>query len=206
MRTRVKICGITRAEDALIAARLGADAIGMVFYEPSPRFVTIQQARTLLRPLPPFVSRVGLFVDADKDSVQNVIENVPLDILQFHGNESPEYCRGFNRPYIKAVPMKPGVSLREEEERHSEAIALLLDSYSASAAGGTGKAFDWSMIDSDLNKPIILAGGLEAGNVAAAIQQVRPYAVDVSSGVEGGKGIKDASKMAAFINEVNKQS
>jgi len=206
MRTRVKICGITRAEDALMAARLGADAIGMVFYEASPRFVKFEQARALLSSLPPFVTRVGLFVDADKDSVLEAIENVPLDLLQFHGDETPQYCSGFDRPYIKALRMKPGVSLKDEAERYAEAAALLLDSYSATEAGGTGKTFDWSLIENDLDKPIILAGGLQVENVGAAIRQVRPYAVDVSSGVESSKGIKDAAKTAAFIDEVNKQS
>jgi phosphoribosylanthranilate isomerase len=206
MRTRVKICGITRAEDALMAARLGADAIGMVFYEASPRIVTIEQAQTVLTSLPPLVSRVGLFVDADEDYVLKVIENVPLDLLQFHGDESPQYCRGFNRPYIKALRMKPGISLQSEARRYTHAAALLLDSFSTTHAGGTGETFDWSMIESGVEKPVMLAGGLKPENVAAAIRQVRPYAVDVSSGVESKKGIKDAAKMTAFINEVNKQS
>ena len=206
MRTRVKICGITRAEDARMAARLGADAVGMVFYKASSRFVTMEQARALLSALPPFVSRVGLFVDADEDSVLRVLENVPLDLLQFHGNESPQYCSRFDRPYMKAVRMKPGVSLRDEAQRHSEAVALLLDTFSTSEAGGTGETFDWSMVEGDVGKPIVLAGGLKSSNVAAAIRQVQPYAVDVSSGVEKEKGIKDAAKMAAFIDEVNKLS
>ncbi|MGW8248069.1 MAG: phosphoribosylanthranilate isomerase [Acidiferrobacterales bacterium] len=205
MRTRVKICGITRAEDAQTAARLGADAIGMVFYDASPRNISIEQARGLSRSLPPFVCRVGLFVDADPQFVKEVMELVPLDMLQFHGNESATDCDQFRKPYIKAIRMESGMSVSERMKEFSGASAMLLDTYSASVAGGSGESFDWSLVPQERPIPIILAGGLSAGNVAEAIRVVHPYAVDVSSGVERDKGIKDADKMSAFINEVNRQ-
>lgn len=206
MRTRVKICGITRAEDAQAAARLGADAIGLVFHDASPRNVTIEQAQALLQHLPPFVTRVGLFVDADPGRIEQIINTVPLDLLQFHGNERASDCVRFGRPYIKAIRMKAGLSLQQEIKGYSDAAGILLDTYSNSAAGGSGDTFDWTRVPPGLECPIILAGGLSPENVAAAIQQVAPYAVDVSSGVESSKGIKNAEKMSAFINEVNKQS
>lgn len=205
MRTRVKICGITRVEDAQTAASLGADAIGMVFYSASPRNVSIEQARALTRSLPPFVCRVGLFVDTDAQFVKDVMESVPLDMLQFHGNESAADCDQFNKPYIKAIRMESGLSVSERMNEFSGASAILLDTYSASVAGGSGEPFDWSLVPEKRPVPIILAGGLNAGNVAEAIRVVRPYAVDISSGVEREKGIKDADKMSAFIEEVNRQ-
>jgi len=205
MRTRVKICGITRAEDAQTAARLGADAIGMVFYGASPRNVSIVQAQALTRSLPPFVCRVGLFVDADPQYVNEVMQSVHLDMLQFHGNESAADCARFNKPYIKAIRMESGLSVAERMDEYSGASAILLDTFSASVAGGSGEVFDWSLIPENRPLPIILAGGLHAGNVSEAIRAVHPYAVDVSSGVEQSKGIKDADKMSAFINEVNRQ-
>jgi len=206
MRTRVKICGITRSEDAHSASRLGADAIGMVFYEASPRNVSIEQAKTLTCSMLPFTSCVGLFVDADPEFVRQVIASVPLDMLQFHGNESADFCDQFNKPYIKAIRMKSGVSVEERMREYPRAAGILLDSFSTSVAGGSGETFDWSLIPGNGSLPIILAGGLEPGNVSQAIQAVRPYAVDVSSGVEHSKGIKDADKMSAFINEVNRQT
>lgn len=206
MRTRVKICGITRPEDALSAAQLGADAIGLVFYEPSPRHVLPEQARTIAKTLPPFVTRVGLFVDAPAEQVREVLQTVRLDLLQFHGDESPEYCAGFDMPYLKAIRMSKGVSLETEARQFADAVGLLVDSYSDSRAGGTGETFEWGRIPSGLDKPLVLAGGLTPANVVEAIRTVRPYAVDVSSGVEQEKGIKDAAKMAAFIAEVNKTS
>ena len=206
MRTRVKICGITRAEDALFASRLGADAIGMVFYEASPRNVSIEQAKILTRSMLPFTSRVGLFVDADPEFVRQVIASVSLDMLQFHGNETADICDQFNKPYIKAIRMESGTSVDERMKEYPRAAAILLDSFSTLVAGGSGETFDWSLIPENRPLPIILAGGLNPGNVSQAIQAVRPYAVDVSSGVEQSKGIKDADKMSAFINEVNKQS
>ncbi len=205
MRTRVKICGITRAEDALSAARLGADAIGLVFYEASPRNVTIKQAQALLKSLPPFVSRVGLFVDASPAKINYVIDSVPLDLLQFHGNETAADCGQFGLPYIKAIRMKADTSLPDAVADYADAAGFLLDAHSDNLAGGSGKTFDWGLIPAGLNVPIVLAGGLGPDNVAAAIAKVQPYGVDVSSGVELSKGIKDAEKISAFINEVNKQ-
>lgn len=202
MVTRVKICGITRVEDALAAAHSGADAIGLVFYEHSPRHVGIAQARQLADALPPFVTVVGLFVDAEAAFVREVLASVPLDLLQFHGDESPEYCAQFNRPYLKAIRVKTGVDLLQCASDFRSARGLLLDAHVEGMPGGTGTAFDWTLIPTQLPLPVILSGGLDAGNVAAAIKQVRPCAVDVSSGVEAGKGIKDAAKIAAFINEV----
>jgi len=205
MRTRVKICGITRAEDAQTAAHLGADAIGMVFYDASPRNVSIRQAQELLQSLPPFVCRVGLFVDAAPQQVRQIIESVPLDLLQFHGNESAADCDQYGVPYIKAIRMESGLPLADRISEYPKAAAILLDTFSASVAGGSGETFDWSRIPAERPVPLILAGGLNADNVSAAIQAGHPYAVDVSSGVELDKGIKDAGKMSAFINEVNKQ-
>jgi phosphoribosylanthranilate isomerase len=202
MRTRVKICGITRVEDALAAAAAGADAIGLVFAEASPRCVSADQARTIAAALPPFITVVGLFVDAPAARIREVLGQVPLDLLQFHGRETPEDCRQFGRPYIKAVRMTPGVDLAAEARRYAQAAGLLLDAYDPQLAGGTGATFDWTRVPLDLGKPVILAGGLTPENVARAIQAVRPYAVDVSSGVEQSKGIKDAAKIAAFIRTV----
>ena len=200
--TRAKICGITREQDALAAARSGADAIGLVFYERSPRHVGIEQARQLTDILPPFVSVVGLFVNAETDFVRQVLARVPLDLLQFHGDETPEYCAQFERPYIKAIRVKAGVDLLQCASDFRSARGLLLDAHVQGIPGGTGTAFDWALIPKQLSLPVILSGGLDAGNVATAIKLVNPHAVDVSSGVESGKGIKDAAKIAAFINEV----
>jgi phosphoribosylanthranilate isomerase len=202
MRTRVKICGITRVEDALAAAAAGADAIGLVFDERSPRCVSLAQAEAVARALPPFVTVVGLFVDAARGRVDEVLSRVPLDLLQFHGTETPEQCRLHRRAYIKAIAMKPDVDLIAMQARYAEAAGLVLDSYSPAAAGGTGQAFDWARVPRDLKKPVILAGGLTPANVAAAISAVHPYAVDVSSGVELSKGIKDTKKISAFIEAV----
>ena len=204
MTTRVKICGITRIEDAVCAAQQGVDAIGLVFYAPSPRAVGIQQAADIVAQLPPFVTTVGLFVDADAAFVQDVIMRVSLDLLQFHGDESAEYCEQFNKPYMKAIRMRDGLSLESSVLHYENAKALLLDSYQPGIPGGTGTTFDWGRIPDKMHKPIVLAGGLNATNVADAIQQTSPYAVDVSGGVEASKGIKDAVKMAAFINEVKR--
>lgn len=200
--TRIKICGITRAEDALAAASGGADAIGLVFYERSPRHVTVQQAKHLVAVLPPFVTTVGLFVDAEDVFVHEVLAHVPLDLLQFHGDESPEYCAQFDRPFIKAIRVKAGVDLIQCASDFRRAKGLLLDAHVEGVPGGTGARFDWNLIPRKLQLPVILSGGLDAENVAAAIEKVRPYAVDVSSGVEASKGIKDVAKVAAFINEV----
>ncbi|MCP4042930.1 MAG: phosphoribosylanthranilate isomerase [Gammaproteobacteria bacterium] len=203
MRTRIKICGITRPEDAVVAANLGTDAIGLVFYRKSPRAVTIGMASGIVRTLPPFVTVVGLFVNADRDFVDNVLQSLPIDVLQFHGDESAVQCEVFSRPYIKAIPMREGLDLSAVSRQYAGAQALLVDTYQKGVPGGTGKTFDWSMIPSNLGKPIILAGGLKPGNASAAVRMVHPYAVDVSGGVESDKGIKDAVKIAEFIHEVN---
>ena len=202
MRTRVKICGITRPEDARAAAELGADAIGLVFYAPSPRVVTIEQAQAICAALPPFVTRVGLFVNALRDEIQQVLKAVPLDLLQFHGDETATECEGFERPYIKALRMAADRDVMSEMKAFSSATGILLDSYQVGVPGGTGQTFDWSRVPVQAAQPIILAGGLTPANVAMAIEQVRPYAVDVSGGVEAAKGIKDRNKMKAFLNEV----
>jgi phosphoribosylanthranilate isomerase len=201
MRTRVKICGMTRRQDADFAAESGADAIGLVFYPPSPRALTIAQAQDVVSGIAPFVSVVGLFVDPDKEQVSQCLDALPVDIIQFHGNESPAFCEQFARPYIKAIRMKPGTDLKLLTEAHSKARGFLLDAYQPGVPGGTGKTFDWSLI-ADIDRPVILAGGLNAGNVQQAIQQVRPFAVDVSGGVESEKGIKSHDKISAFMREV----
>ena len=202
MRTRVKICGITRVQDVLAAVAAGTDAIGLVFAEASPRCVSADQARAIIARLPPFVTVVGLFVDSPATRIREVLGQVPLDLLQFHGRETPEDCRQFGRPYIKAIRMAPGVDLAAEARRYARAAGLLLDAYDPQVAGGTGATFDWTRVPQDLDKPLILAGGLTPENVARAIRAVRPYAVDVSSGVEQSKGIKDAAKIVAFIRNV----
>lgn len=202
--TRIKICGITRVEDGLAVARAGADAVGLVFYGKSPRNVGLAQARAIVDALPPFVTTVALFVDPQAGEVQAVIDAVQPDLLQFHGDESPEFCRGFSRPYLKAVRVRPGLDLLQYAARFAEARGLLLDAYVEGEAGGTGHRFDWDLIPQDLPKPVVLAGGLAPGNVAQAVQAVRPWAVDVSSGVEAAKGIKDAARIAAFVNEVKR--
>lgn len=208
--TRVKICGITRVEDALAAAHSGADAIGLVFYERSPRHVGIAQAAQLAAALPPFVSVVGLFVNAEAAFVREVLAQVALDVLQFHGDETPEYCAQFGKPYLKAIRVKAGVDLLQCASDFRSAKSLLLDAFVEGTHGGTGAVFEWSLIPEKLRSRIILSGGLDPSNVGAAITVVHPYAVDVSSGVELSKGIntlkgiKDAAKIAAFINEVKR--
>jgi phosphoribosylanthranilate isomerase len=200
--TRIKICGITRVEDVRAAAASGADAIGLVLYEQSSRHVTMQQAVQLAASIPPFVTLVGLFVNPSEEKVREVLQRVPLDVLQFHGEEAPEFCMRFGRPYLKAVRVKDGVDLVQCAAQYKGAQGLLLDAFVEGAHGGTGESFDWALVPHHLPLPVVLSGGLQAGNVASAITRVRPYAVDVSSGVEAAKGIKDAVKIAAFINEV----
>lgn len=202
MVVRSKICGITRVEDALLAAEAGADAIGLVFYDKSPRAVDVRQARTILAALPPFVTSVGLFVNASRCFIGEVLDAVPLDLLQFHGDETPEQCEGHGRPWFKALRVRPGDDLRAEAARFSGARAILLDAYVPGVPGGTGERFDWKLIPADLPRPLILAGGLTPDNVAEAIASVRPYGVDVSGGVEASRGIKDAAKVTAFIQRV----
>lgn len=202
--TRIKICGITRVADALAAANSGADALGLVFYDRSPRHLSLPQAAQLAAAIPPFITLVGLFVNASEDEVRRVLQAIPLDVLQFHGEEEPEFCAQFGRPYLKAIRVKTGVDLVQCAAKFAGAQGLLLDAFVEGTHGGTGASFDWTLIPHNLALPVILSGGLHAANVAESIKQVRPYAVDVSSGVEAGKGIKDAAKIAAFINEVNK--
>lgn len=199
---RIKICGITRSEDALEAARLGADALGFVFYAPSARATDSATARHIISALPPFVTTVALFVDADAAAVRAVLNNVKIDLLQFHGNEDAQFCTSFGLPYLKAVRMAPEVNLLQYAVSHPGAAGILVDSYVEGVAGGTGATFDWARIPSNFGRPIVLSGGLDADNVGAAIARVRPWAVDVSSGVEAGKGIKDKTKMARFIEGV----
>ncbi|EKF74861.1 N-(5'-phosphoribosyl)anthranilate isomerase [Alcanivorax hongdengensis A-11-3] len=206
---RVKICGITRIDDALAAAQAGADAIGLVFYAPSPRAISVRQAARIVAALPPFVTTVGLFVDASAEQVRETLAAVPLDLLQFHGNEAPAYCEQFQRRWIKAVRMRDDVDLYAIADQYRHADGLLVDSYKPGVPGGTGETFNWERVPQDLPLPVVLAGGLEPGNVAEAVTQVRPWAVDVSGGVErmsvqGRRqgGIKDAAAIRAFINRV----
>ena len=200
-RTRVKICGITNLNDAKDAIEAGADAIGFVFYEKSPRYITITDAEQIINKLPPFINCVGLFVDADENFIREVLDQLAIDTLQFHGQESEQACTLYNKPYIKAVRMVENINLHEQIEQYPSAKALLLDTYVKNVPGGTGFSFDWSIIPQNLAKPIILAGGLDEGNVKDAIKQVQPYAVDVSGGVESKKGIKDSIKIRNFIRE-----
>ncbi|HEX6002743.1 MAG TPA: phosphoribosylanthranilate isomerase [Burkholderiales bacterium] len=200
--TAVKICGITRIEDGLAAAESGAHAIGLVFYRPSPRYVAPALARDIIRALPPFVTPVALFVDASAAEVREVIAVAPVALLQFHGAESPEFCRQFGLPYVKAVRVRRGADLLQYARDYHDAKALLLDAFVEGTHGGTGQSFDWGLIPRTLPLPVVLSGGLDPQNVAGAIQQVRPWAVDVSSGVESAPGIKDAAKIAAFMSGV----
>jgi len=199
---RSKICGITRVEDALAAADAGADAIGLVFYAKSPRAVSVPQARAIVAALPPFVTTVGLFVNASRCELNEILEAVPLDLLQFHGDETASDCAGYHRPYIKALRVRPGEDVRARCAEYPQAAGILLDTFVAGVPGGTGEAFDWRLVPEDPGCPIILAGGLTPENVTAAIRQVRPWAVDVSGGVEAQKGIKDAEKVRAFVAAV----
>jgi len=201
VRTRIKICGITRPGDARAAAEAGADAIGLVFYPRSPRFLSVERALEIRDTLPPFVQTVALFVNPDAAQVAQVIGRVRPAMLQFHGEESPQYCGEFGLPYIKACRVEPGVDLLEYLRPFSRAAAWLLDSH-VEEYGGIGESFDWSLVPSVRERPLVLSGGLTPGNVAKAIRRVRPWGVDVSSGVESAKGIKDAAKIAAFIAEV----
>ncbi|WP_111656798.1 phosphoribosylanthranilate isomerase [Isoalcanivorax indicus] len=210
-RTRTKICGITRPEDALSAAQAGADAVGLVFHPPSPRAVSAETAAGLCAVLPPFVTSVGLFVDWPAAQVQDLLARVPLDMLQFHGEETPDYCASFGRPWFKALAMRDGLDPAREAQRYAEAGArgILLDAWVPGLPGGTGATFDWGRIPASMPLPLILAGGLTPANVAVAVQQVQPWAVDVSGGVEAHdatgsacKGIKSATAINAFIEQV----
>ncbi|VAW93056.1 Phosphoribosylanthranilate isomerase [hydrothermal vent metagenome] len=202
-RIRVKYCGLTNVDNAIFAANLAVDAIGLVFYSKSPRNVELDQAANIISVLPPFVSVVGLFVNPTSEYVEQVISQVSLNVLQFHGDEPEKYCNSFSLPYMKAVRMAPNVDVLTEIERYNSASGILLDSFHDKYAGGTGETFDWSRVPNSSTMPIILAGGLNTSNVADAILKTQPYAVDVSSGIEVSKGIKDNKKMQQFMNEVN---
>lgn len=204
MRTRVKICGFTQVDDAVAAANLGVDAIGLVFYPKSKRYVSIEQAVNIVNVLPAFVSVVALFVDAKETQIRDVLSNVSIDCIQFHGDEAAEDCRIYDKPFIKALTMKAELNMTEMAAQYYDASALLLDAYHPDMKGGSGTQFDWDLMPKNCALPIILAGGLHAGNAAQAIQQVKPYALDVSSGVEVDKGVKGVAKMAAFIKAINK--
>lgn len=204
LRTRVKICGITRPEDALVAAECGVDAIGLVFYPKSPRYVDAEQAKIIIAALPPFVTTVGLFMDTQADDIYLVVKSVPLDCLQFHGDECPADCGRYDLPYIKAVAMQGGMDYALYTASYPDAAGFLLDSHRTGQAGGTGKTFDWSQIPKKQDKPLILAGGLRPDNVAEAISQVQPYGIDLSSGVESSPGVKDAAKIQNLMKEVRR--
>jgi phosphoribosylanthranilate isomerase len=199
MRTRVKICGITSVADGLAAARQGADAIGLIFHPPSPRRVTLGRAAEIAAGLPPFVARVAVFVNPSPEHVAEVVAACRPSLLQFHGEETPVFCRSFGIPYLRAVRVRSGVDLLECLAAYEDAAGWLLDAYRDDLYGGTGEAFDWNLIPQRLARPVILSGGLDAQNVGEAVRRVRPWAVDVSSGVESAKGVKDERLIAAFI-------
>ena len=202
-RVRIKICGITRPQDALHAVNAGADAIGLVFYPPSPRHVEVDIARQICSVLPPFVTVVGLFVNERRARVEEICHLIPLSLIQFHGDESETDCTGYCLPYIKAIKVRTKTDVASAEQQFSSAQALLVDAYKEGVPGGTGETFDWSLLPSSRSKPLVLAGGLTPHNVRIAIHSVQPYAVDVSGGVEAAKGIKDHEKISRFINEVS---
>ena len=204
MRTRVKICGITRPEDAVAAAEAGTDAIGLVFYPPSPRHVGTTRAAEIVRELPPFVTTVALFVNAESGQVAQVVSEVGVDLLQFHGDETPAFCGAQGRPWLRALRMRPDIDLEAEARRYEDARGLLLDAYRPGVPGGTGEAFDWDRVPSALAGRVVVAGGLDPTNVGDAVRTLRPFAVDVSGGVEAAKGIKDPAKIKMFIDEVRR--
>lgn len=201
-RTRIKVCGLTRPEDAQAAAAAGVDAVGLVFYPASPRAVDVEQAAAICRELSPFVTPVALFVDAAEETVQRVLERVPVGLLQFHGNETPEYCVRFGRPWLKALRMRPGIDLEAEAARYRQASGILVDSYRPGIPGGTGEVFAWDRLPAGLAPRLILAGGLNPDNIGQAVAQVRPAAVDVSGGVEQSPGLKSAERIRAFVAAV----
>ena len=203
-RTRVKICGITRLEDARSVVMQGADALGLVFYAPSPRFVSVEQARLIAESVPALVSVVGLFVDASFEEIELVLSNVRIDVLQFHGNETSQDCERHGKPYLKAIRVKPGMDMEREMAAFPSAAGFLLDTYRPGVPGGTGEVFDWALFPKKLSKPLILAGGLVPDNIEKAINATHPYAVDVSGGVESAKGIKDSNLINQFFAGVNR--
>ncbi len=202
MRVKTKICGVTSVDDAIAIANAGADAIGLVFYPPSPRYVSTELAHEISLALPAFVNVVGLFVDADSEMISRVLDKVAIDTVQFHGQEPEEACSQYGKPYIKAIAVQPGTDILGFVEQYSSASALLLDTYVDNLPGGTGRKFDWKKVPENCEKPLILAGGLTPENVQSAIEQTNPYAVDVSGGVESSKGKKDIDKVTRFIREV----
>ncbi|HIG07999.1 MAG: phosphoribosylanthranilate isomerase [Methylococcales bacterium] len=202
MRTRIKVCGFTDPENAVAAASEGIDAIGLVFYPPSPRHVTLEQAQKIVAAVPAFVTTVGLFVDASQGAIEEVLSQVPIDLIQFHGDETATFCRSLGRPFVKAVRMRPETDLMQIAEDFYDASALLLDTYHPDLKGGTGHHFDWNLIPENFPIPIVLAGGIGVENAQQAIGQAQPYALDVSSGVERYKGMKDITKIVALITEV----
>ena len=199
--TRIKICGLTRAQDVDAAVEAGVDAVGLVFYPESARFVSLAQATELARRVPPFVTIVGLFVNASPETVRATLAALPIHLLQFHGDEDDAFCRQFGRPFLKAVRVRPEIDMSRQLAAFPSAQAILLDAF-VEGYGGGGKTFDWTLVPDVLPKPIVLSGGLDAENVGDAIRRVRPLAVDVSSGVESGKGIKDVAKIRAFVKAV----
>jgi phosphoribosylanthranilate isomerase len=200
--TRIKICGITRPEDARAAVAAGADAIGLVFYPPSPRAVTVAQGAEIIAAVPAFVTVVALFVDEPAEQILRILNELPIDLVQFHGEETPEFCRQFARPWIKALRVREDTDIPAACERYKEGRGILLDAWQEGVPGGTGKCFDWRLASHVLPRPVVLAGGLNEDNVAEAVAAVRPAAVDVSGGVESSPGIKDAGKISRFIAAV----
>ncbi len=200
--TRIKICGITRPEDALAAASSGADAIGLVFYADSPRAVTVQEAKDIAQVLPPFVTLVSLFVNAPAETISDVLSQVPVGLIQFHGDEDSRFCRSFGRPWIKALRVRDSMNVAKEAAALSGATGVLLDAWQEGVPGGTGRTFDWALANEQLPLPMVLAGGLDEVNVGDAIGGLRPWAVDVSGGVESSPGIKDAEKIQRFVAAV----
>jgi len=204
LRTRVKICGITRTEDALAAVNAGADALGFVFYAPSPRHISIQQASLIFDSLPPFINKVALFVNPSREEVDEALASLSIDVLQFHGDEDAAFCESFNKPYLKAIRVQPGTDFSKLAEDYKMASGLLFDAFDSKQYGGTGHTFDWSLLPNNYPTPLILAGGLTADNVCQAITETRPYAVDISSGVEQSKGLKDPQLIKQFMQEVTR--
>lgn len=204
LRTRVKICGITQLDDALAAIHYGADALGFVFYEKSPRFLNVQAAQAIFNNIPPFISKVALFVNADHNYVSETLDKLSIDVLQFHGDEDEAFCTSFNKPYLKAIRMRDTTNLNNIADTYSSASGLLLDAFDSAQYGGTGQTFNWNLVPKQCNLPIILAGGLNTQNVYAAVQNTGVYGVDVSSGVEKSKGVKDHLLIKQFMHEVKR--
>ncbi|MBV1913286.1 MAG: phosphoribosylanthranilate isomerase [Cycloclasticus sp.] len=204
LRTRVKICGITQLDDALAAIHYGADALGFVFYEKSPRFLNVQAAQAIFNNIPPFISKVALFVNADHNYVSEALDKLSIDVLQFHGDEDEAFCTSFNKPYLKAIRMRDTTNLNNIADTYSSASGLLLDAFDSAQYGGTGQTFNWNLVPKQCNLPIILAGGLNTQNVYAAVQNTGVYGVDVSSGVEKSKGVKDHLLIKQFMHEVKR--